>query len=369
LDGVKSGDAKLNDAKYDELKMYYLTAGTERLMRIFAKMAAVNPDVYIVISNGAYLSSWWLMHVDSVWMINAGDAAGGSSRTRELVYRDGKYYEIWKKENTQFPMHAIFNHEPKKRRTGEPKDVFRKYLYMNMSRGTGFIELYIRPAVLKDYDWDVISEGLHWAYAVFGVFKRSRMHGGDPKAGQVYGYTAWGDKQGYVSIHNPSAAARKYTFTLDRAFGLVKGSGKFHLSSPLDDSLDGLAGEYKYGDTISVELEPRAIRILNFDKTVRDWSVLKKLQTRTEGPKPPEVVPIDKHAILGTWEYRHRGSIYTRQFTKDGYCILRKGGEQIWKKLFQVKDKKTVNVQGVLGHVLVDSNTLKIEGRYTARRE
>ena len=155
----------------------------------------------------------------------------------------------------------------------------------------------------------------------------------------------------------------------DRAFGLVKGSGKFHLSSPLDDSLDGLAGEYKYGDTISVELEPRAIRILNFDKTVRDWSVLKKLQTRTEGPKPPEVVPIDKHAILGTWEYRHRGSIYTRQFTKDGYCILRKGGEQIWKKLFQVKDKKTVNVQGVLGHVLVDSNTLKIEGRYTARRE
>jgi len=372
LEGLKSGDARLNDARYDELKMYYLTAGTERLMQIFKKMAAVNPDVYIVISNGAYLSSWWLMYVDSIWMINAGDAAGGSSRTRELVYRDGKYYEIWNKENTQFPMHAIFNHEPKKRRTGETKDVFRKYLYMNMSRGTGFIELYIRPAALKDYDWDVIAEGLGWARDVFGVFKRSRMHGGDPKAGEVYGYTAWSDKQGYVSIHNPGAAARKYTFTLNRAFGLMPDSGKFHLSSPLADSIEGLAKEYKYGDTISVELKARAIRILNFDKGVKDWSVLKKLQTRTEGPKPPapaKVVPIDKHAILGTWEYKHGRSTYTREFTRDGYCILRQGPKVIWKKPFEVLNERTADVRGRHRHVLKDPNTLNIEGKYIGKRK
>jgi len=371
LEGLKSGDAKLNSAKYDELKTYYLVAGTERLMQVFSEMSRANPDVYIVISNGAYLSSWWLMYIDSVWMINAGDAAGGSSRTRELVYRDGRYYQIWAKENTQFPMHAIFNHEPKKRRTGETKDVFRKYLYMNMSRGTGFIELYIKPAALKDYDWDVLAEGLHWAHDVFPTFKRSRMHGGDP-AREVYGYTAWGAERGYVSIHNPTSEAKKYSFTLDRAFGLLPGGGTFNLTSPLADSLEGLEKKYKYGDKVSIELKPREIRILNFDKGVKDWSVLKALQTRTEGPKPlppAKAVPIDKHAILGTWTYKRGKNIWTRRFTKDGYCLLKRNGNDHWKKSFTVVNEKIVDVPGAGRHVLKDEKTLDIEGKYTAKRK
>ncbi|UDQ98738.1 hypothetical protein AAEX28_01305 [Lentisphaerota bacterium WC36G] len=109
--GIKGNSKELNDAKYDELKTYYLVAGTERLMEIFSKMDEVNPNIYIVISNGAYLSSWWMMYVDSVWMINAGDAAGGSSRTQELVYRDGVYYEIWNKKKLiiQFHRYLIMN--------------------------------------------------------------------------------------------------------------------------------------------------------------------------------------------------------------------------------------------------------------------
>ena len=32
---------------------------------------------------------------------------------------------------------------------------------MNMSRGTGFVELYIKPFALKNYDWGVLAEGIH----------------------------------------------------------------------------------------------------------------------------------------------------------------------------------------------------------------
>ncbi|MFT7632210.1 MAG: hypothetical protein ACI87E_003260, partial [Mariniblastus sp.] len=369
LDGIQDGDAKLNDEKYDELKLYYLVAGTERLMRTFSKMAEVDPDVYVVISNGAYLSSWWLMYVDSIWMINAGDAAGGSNRTGELVYRDGRYYEIWQTENTQFPQHAIFNHEPKKRKTGETKEVFRKYLYMNLSRGTGFIELYITPAVLKDYDWDVISEGLHWAQDVFPTFKRSRMHGGSPTDGQVYGYTAWTKNRGYVSLHNPAEFAQKYTLTLDRSFGLIPHSGVYQLSSPLDESVADLEKQYSYGDTMSIDLKPREIRILNFDKTARDWALLKKLQSRTEGPQPPKIIPIANHAVLGTWEYQHADGAYSREFTEAGMCILRLGAEEIWQKPFQAKDSKTLVVEGAYVHSLLDKDSLKIEGRYLGKRK
>ncbi len=288
LDGFSPSDKRLNDHKYDELKTYYLTAGTERLIKIFHQMAATNPDVYIVISNGAYLSPWWLMSIDTCWMINAGDAASGSDRTGELVYRDGVYHEIYAKENTHFPMNSLFNHEPKKRSSKETKQQFRSYLYMNMSRGTGFVELYLRTFKLQDYDWDVLAEGLLWVEDVFPTFSRSRMHGGNPRKKQVYGYTAWNKSRGYISIHNPADKPQTYTITLDRKFGLLPGTQSYFLSSPMDASLAGLKPKYNFGDTISLTLQPREVRILNFDSDKKhDWSKLKALQTRTKADYKP----------------------------------------------------------------------------------
>jgi hypothetical protein len=49
---------------------------------------------------------------------------------------------------------------------------------MSLSRGTGFIEIYLKPFALQSEDWDVLSEGLHWATEVFPTFSRVRMHGG-----------------------------------------------------------------------------------------------------------------------------------------------------------------------------------------------
>lgn len=271
LEGFSDSDPRLNDSQYNELKIYYLTAGTERLMQIFQKLGAIDPDIYIVISNGAYLSPWWLMYVDSVWMINAGDAAAGSTRTEQLVYRDDRYYDVWWQKNTQFPMCAVFNHEPKKTATGESPGEFRKYLFMCLSRGTGFVELYIKPSVLQSNDWDVLSDGLHWAAEEFPTFPRVRMHGGKPGAGEVYGYTAWNRTQGYLSIHNPSDKAQTYTVKLDRAFGLLPGSGPFYLYSPLGaDSLRGLPKTSAFGDSLTFELSPREIRIIDFDNKSRD---------------------------------------------------------------------------------------------------
>jgi hypothetical protein len=244
-------------------------------------MSRVNPDVYIVISNGAYLSPWWLMHCDAVWMINAGDAAGGSDRTEELVYRDGVYHEIWKNDRTHYPMNSLFNHEPKKVNSGESAESFRDYLYMNMSRGTGFIELYLKTFALSQSDWDVLAEGLHWVEHVFPTFTRAHMHGGDPRLKQVYGFTAWNAEQGYVSIHNPDDTEQTYTLSIDRDIGLLPKKTVFHTSSPLDRSLDGLKATYMYGDDLSVALKPKEIRIINFGTEKHCWMTIKALQSQT----------------------------------------------------------------------------------------
>ncbi|BDD11367.1 enterotoxin [Fulvitalea axinellae] len=273
----KANDPRLNDSKYDELKTYYMVAGTERLIEILQKQHEINPRVFNAITNGAYLSPWWMMHTDVVWMINAGDAAGGSDRTGELVYRDGVYYDIWERENAKFPMSALFNHEPKKTKTGESADTFRRYLYMNLSRGTGFVELYLKTQNLSDQDWTVLAEGLHWSYDVFPAFKYVKMHGGNPKGKDVYGYTGWNAEQGFVSLHNPSDKVKKYTFTLNRKNGVRQGNKAYMLSSPISGDTRDLKEAYKLGESFTLELQPKEIRILNFSHKKKDWSKIKSM--------------------------------------------------------------------------------------------
>lgn len=268
LEGFSTHDTRLNDPKYDELKTYYLAAGTERLMRIFDRMHNINPEVFISLNNGAYLSPWWLMHADIVWLINSSDAAKGNSRSKELVFRDNIYHEIWNKENTKFPMNSIFNHEPKKLRTDETAETFRDYLYMNLSRGTGFIELYLKVDSLNGKDWDVLAEGLKWARRMFPTFKRVRMHGGSPKAGNVYGYTAWNGRQGYMSFHNPAGKEQTYRVVLDRNCGLSpKEKGAFRPTIVIGSKAgNNMKGQYRYGDTIEVTLKPEEKMLIDFDK-------------------------------------------------------------------------------------------------------
>ena len=261
-----ANDERLNNHEYDEAKTYYLVAGTERLISIFDKISFINPDVFISITNGAYLSPWWLQHVDLVWLINSGDAAGGSTRTEELIYRDHVYHTIWREEQTKFPMYAVFNHEPKKTETGESREAFKKYLFMNLSRGTSFVELYIKTKVLSSDDWDILAEGLKWVYTTSPAFKRVRMHGGNPKDGEVYGYSGWTSDLGYISFHNPSDSIKTYSIVLNRKCGLTTDNNRYSMSALFNESLGALKNYYNFGDTLTLSLKPKEILILGFTK-------------------------------------------------------------------------------------------------------
>lgn len=267
IEGFSSTDVRLNDSKYDELKTYYLVAGTERLIDIFTKVSEINPDVFMAITNGAYLSPWWLQHVDLVWLINAADGALGDGRSGELVYRDGIYHDIWVKENTKFPMHAIFNHEPKKVKTGESNEQFSEYLFMNLSRGTGFIEFYIKTENLAERDWDVIADGLKWTYQVFPYFENVKMHGGDPRESEVYGYCGFNQDGGYASFHNPSETeTQTYEFVLNRSIGCMESLSRLTTSSPLGNASGFENLETGYDQTVKITLKPKEVKILEFNK-------------------------------------------------------------------------------------------------------
>lgn len=270
IEGFQGSEKTLNDAKYDEAKERYLSLGSERLVKIFDHMGKVNPDIYIVISNGAYLSPWWLQHVDAVWLINVGDHARGNDRTSQLAYRDGAYHQMTAAtaDNTQFPLNSIFNHEPKKVSSDEDPETFRRYLLMSLSRGTGFVELYLHTFSLSERDWDVLADGMKWVHHIFPAFKRSRMIGGSPIDGEVYGYSGWTADSGYVSLHNPSEEHRKFRIVLNRSLGLPKAAvtqrRTYVVSSPLKEDQSELPKQATAGTQCTIKLPPGAIRILEF---------------------------------------------------------------------------------------------------------
>ncbi len=251
-----------DDPMWDEMKIYYLTAGVERLNRIFQAMQQANPDIYILLSNGAWLSPWWLMNADAVWMINAGDGSPGATRTPQIVYRDERYHMLYVEDRVQFPLASMFNHEPQKQNADADLADFKRYLYMHASRGSAFFEWYMKPSIITTAEWDAIAANIKWVEGHFDVLRHMEFHGGDPGLSKVYGYTGWTSSRGIVSMHNPAASAQTYSFTLDRSMGLQAGSGPFTVSSPINSI--GNPGPYSYGSTIEVTIPAQEVFVWEF---------------------------------------------------------------------------------------------------------
>jgi hypothetical protein len=270
------------------MKRYYITAATERLAEIVDKMHRKNPDVRILCHNGATISPWWLMHVDLLSLVNSRDGAPGD-RTEQMCYRDGLYYQLTVGDQSQVPLCSFFNHEPAKdgrRFSDKTPDGFRDYLFMALSRGTLTVELYVVVDSLTPADYDVIAQGLKWLYRVEPALKRSRIHGGSPvgrraisaeevlstknvdleKDAEVYGFTGWTATQGHLSIHNPRSSMVSYSFTLDRKLGLLPGTGPFRVSFPVAGHKKDIKSIRSYGETVTVEIGPREVVIIDFDK-------------------------------------------------------------------------------------------------------
>ncbi|MGB1260125.1 MAG: PVC-type heme-binding CxxCH protein [Akkermansiaceae bacterium] len=87
----------------------------------------------------------------------------------------------------------------------------------------------------------------------------------------------------------------------------------------------------------------------------------------TDPKKPvakPKPVSLKGHALLGTWKYLKD---HSREFTADGFCILRSGKKVEWKKRVTSATKDSITVEGRYQHIL-KGDTLHIEGRYQAKR-
>ena len=243
-------------------------------------------------------SPWFLQWGNSVWMQCVGDRGEsgtlGGKMDKMLTYRDSMYYDFIKRHEFQFPLKAIYNHDPIYGKEGTGINVnsmtdeeFKNYLYIQGGRGTGFWELYYSDSLMTQGKYEANAEYLEWAEENFHMLKNAKWIGGWPAAnvtlssgpssvgngGDAYAYSGWDGESGIISMRNSATTNKTLTFTLDETIGVAssaKGKPIYRTTEHsykvgADDATENKVLEF--GQTVSVTLKPGEVRIWNLSTT------------------------------------------------------------------------------------------------------
>ena len=260
--------------------MYQYTEMWENWISIFKKIRlsreTIGKDMWINQTSYSIPSPWFLQWSDSLWIQNSndigfidktkkGEKLGDKDVDRTLTYRDNCYYDFSVVRNYQFPNEFLYNHDPIYGNTAKismTDEEYRKYMFMMTTRGTAFWELYYSYNMFNDAKWRINADALRFIRNEYDVLKTSQFVGGCPAKGEVYGYSAWTENKGIISLRNPANRPQSFKFVLDESFGTFKGTENLKLSFvyPYDHSADDKT--YNYGDEITMELAPHEVVIM-----------------------------------------------------------------------------------------------------------
>jgi hypothetical protein len=190
---------------------------------------AKNPDVFLNITSGTWLSPWWVKYANTIWMDGADYAFANvpslTPRDNAMTYRDFALYEDFKNKDLWFPIANLMTHGIIKGKLetisigGEPLDRFTDDALLYVARGVSMYELYISPDILTDGEWNAVSQSIAWAKDRFTILSSTEMIGGNPTIGESYGYVHFKGNRGIIAARNPVVEPSALTVRLDPANG------------------------------------------------------------------------------------------------------------------------------------------------------
>jgi len=189
-----------------------------------------NPDTYLNITSGTWLSPWWVKYANQIWMggrdYGWAPTPSISKRDASITYRDNVLYSDFKVKDFWFPIANLMTHGIIKGNlqllggAKEPLDKFTDNALLYFARGVSMWELYISPNILTKGEWNAMSQSIKWAEDRFDILKNTRMVGGDPLKGEPYGYTHYKGKRGIIAVRNPFITKNKIKVDLTSKLGL-----------------------------------------------------------------------------------------------------------------------------------------------------
>ncbi|MGH0430702.1 discoidin domain-containing protein [Bacillus hominis] len=231
-------------------------------------------------------SPWLLQWANTIWIQDSGDNGflstyGGTQAEQMMSYRDNVYFNIFKKNDLQFPLKNVYNHDPiygVSAGINFTDDDFRNYLMINATRGTAFWELYFSPSMMNDAKWRITADVLEWAESHSKTLEKAKLFGKRPDQGGVYGYSAWDSGEGIVSFRNASNKEQSYTLTLDNTVGVPTDLDNAKMVQTLPRVDETKVEKMSYGDTLTVTLAPHESRI--YQVTSKDQTPAKVISVK-----------------------------------------------------------------------------------------
>lgn len=213
-----------------QVGIYSRRAILNKLIEIAKAVREKNPDVFLNITSGTWLSPWWLLYADTIWMQGYDYGYAGvpsiSKRDRAMTYRDYVLYDDLIDKDFWFPVSNLMTHGIIKghlQKLGgerEPIDKFTNNAVLYFARGISMFELYISPDILTHAEWEALARSIKWAKDRFDVLTHyTEMVGGNPGEGKAYGFVHFKGSQGIIALRNPVMKAQTVKIKLDRGAG------------------------------------------------------------------------------------------------------------------------------------------------------
>ena len=200
----------------------------------------INPDIFINITVGTWLSPWWLKYSNAVWMQGedyayAEEVPSINPRDKSITYRDAVLYEDFTRQNLIFPTSNLMTHGIIKGRLNflggkdESLHSFSNEVMMYFGRGVMMWELYVSPELLSNGEWGAIASAIKWAKENKGVLTKTKMILGDPLKREPYGYTHFTKDKGILLLRNPDINKKDVELKLDDKFGDIDSTKEYYL--------------------------------------------------------------------------------------------------------------------------------------------
>lgn len=209
--------------------IYSRRAVMESVIDLCQSVRAENPNIFLNVTSGTWLSPWWIKYANTIWMQGSdygyANVPSISRRDGAITYRDYVLFEDYGKNDFWFPIANLMTHGiikgnlQKLGGEAEPLDKFTDNALLYFARGVSMWELYVSPDLLTDGEWNALAKSIRWARDRFEVLRSTEMIGGDPGESLPYGYAHFAGKRGIIAARNPSIEPQTLKVSLSPSMG------------------------------------------------------------------------------------------------------------------------------------------------------
>jgi len=230
-----------NQPGHGHLPAVYSTAEyIDTFIDLMESVRKINPDIFINITVGTWLSPWWLKYANSVWMQGedyayAEEVPSINARDKSITYRDAVLYKDFSEQNLIFPVSNLMTHGIIKGRLNflggknESLYSFSNEVMMYFGRGVMMWELYVSPELLSVYEWESIASTIKWADTNKNILANTKMIFGNPLKREVYGYIHFTKEKGILLLRNPDVNRKEIELKLTDEMGDIDSSKEYYL--------------------------------------------------------------------------------------------------------------------------------------------